>query len=80
MKYHVTPLTCGRCVRSITAALQAIDSGARVEVDLAAGTVDAEGLFDEATVVSALAAIGYEASPSKPVDTAGASCCGSCHA
>lgn len=81
MKYSVSPLTCGRCVRSITEALQAVDSGARVQVDLAAGTVDADGAFDTATVVSALAAIGYEAVPASSASvTGGGSCCGTCHA
>lgn len=86
LKYNVSPLTCGRCVRRITEALQAIDSAARVEVDLAAGTVEAEGVFDVATVVATLAANGYEASPavsSEPAYTdtpAGAGCCGTCHA
>jgi copper chaperone len=86
LKYHVNPLTCGSCVRRITEALQAIDSGARVEVDLAAGTVVAEGFFNDATVIATLAAIGYEASPAssaEPANTdspAGAGCCGTCHA
>ena len=86
MKYNVSPLTCGRCVRRITEALQAIDSGARVDVDLAAGTVEAEGILDVATVVTTLAAIGYEASPATPVEAAdiarpaNAGCCGTCHA
>lgn len=85
LKYNVSPLTCGRCVRRITEALQAIDSAARVEVDLAAGTVEAEGFFDVATVVATLAANGYEASPASSagaadIEPAGAGCCGTCHA
>jgi len=86
LKYNVSPLTCGRCVRRITGALQAIDSAARVDVDLAAGTVEAEGFFDVGTVVATLAANGYEAAPavsSEPTNTdspAGAGCCGTCHA
>ncbi|HEU0153699.1 MAG TPA: heavy-metal-associated domain-containing protein [Arenimonas sp.] len=86
MKYNVSPLTCGRCVGRITEALLAIDSAARVGVDLAAGTVEAEGYFDVANVVTTLAAIGYAASPaisaaSADIDsTAGAGCCGTCHA
>ena len=78
MKYSVSPLTCGRCVRSITEALQAVDSSARVHVDLEAGTVEADGAFDAATVVATLAAIGYQATPG-PAAAAG-SCCGTCHA
>ena len=81
MKYSVSPLTCGRCVRSITEALQAVDSGARVQVDLAAGTVEADGAFDATTVVATLAAIGYQAIPATATaGTGGGNCCGTCHA
>ncbi len=79
MIYNVSPLTCGRCVRTITDALQAIDPAARVHVDLAAGTVDVDGALDADTVVAALAVHGYEAKTAADIDpTAG--CCGSCHA
>ena len=79
MKYSVSPLTCGRCVRRITDALQAVDSGARVQVDLAAGTVEADGAFDATTVVATLAGIGYQAIPAAAAEKGG-SCCGTCHA
>lgn len=79
MKYDVHPLTCGRCVRSITEALQGLDPSARVHVDLAAGTVDAEGNFDAAGVVSTLAAIGYHATPAAAAPRSGGGCCGTCH-
>lgn len=79
MKFNVSPLTCGRCVRSITDALHGVDPAARVHVDLAAGTVEAEGAFDAATVVSTLAGIGYEAAPASGAK-GGGGCCGSCHA
>lgn len=81
MKYSVSPLTCGRCVRRITEALQSVDSGARVQVDLAAGTVEADGAFDATTVVATLAAVGYQAIPAAATADSGAgSCCGTCHA
>ena len=81
MKFHVNPLTCNSCVRSITQALQAVDSGARVDVDLEAGTVDVEGAFDATAVVATLAAIGYQAMPATAGARAGGgSCCGTCHA
>lgn len=80
MKFNASPLTCGRCVRNITEALQGLDPAAQVHVDLAAGTVEAEGAFDAATVVSTLAAIGYEATPASETRRAGGGCCGTCHA
>lgn len=85
MKYTVSPLTCGACVRSITQALLAVDPSATVQVDLDAGTLEAEGRFDPDTVISALAAIGYEARPASApagIDAAAGTnaggCCGSC--
>jgi copper chaperone len=83
MKYTVSPLTCGACVRSITQALLAVDPSATVHVHLDTGTLEADGHFDPDTVISTLAAIGYEAIPaeagagSEIVDGVG-SCCGSC--
>lgn len=82
MKYSVSPLTCGSCVGRITEALQNIDSGARIYVDMAAGTVDVEGFFDSVVVASVLAKIGYEAVPATDVSTVASpdGCCGTCHA
>ena len=78
MKYTVSPLTCGRCVRRITDALLALDPAATIRADLAAGTVDADGAFDATSVVPALAAIGYAArptgTPEAPASPGG--CCG----
>ncbi|PZO10870.1 MAG: hypothetical protein DCF27_00445 [Lysobacteraceae bacterium] len=82
MKYSVSPLTWGRCVGRITEALQSIDSGARVHVDLAAGTVHADGFFDAGVVASTLAKIGYHAVPAteSPAVASPDGCCGTCHA
>ncbi len=80
MKFSVSPMTCGSCVRRITEALRGIDPAARVEVDMAAGSVEAAGGFDAAAVVAALAGLGYRAVPAGadavPASTAG--CCGTC--
>ena len=35
MKYSVSPLTCGRCVRSITEALQAVDHALSIAPNMA---------------------------------------------
>ena len=77
MIYNVSPLTCGRCVRTITDALKAIDPAAEVHVDLANGTVEADGDFDADTVSTTLAAHGYVASPAAKASAPG-NCCGSC--
>lgn len=85
MKYTVSPLTCGACVRSITQALLAVDPSAKVHVHLDTGTLEAEGRFDADMVISTLALIGYEARPAPApagIDVAASAnaggCCGSC--
>lgn len=64
MKFAVQNMTCNHCVRTITRALQAIDSGARVAVDLAGGTVTVEGALDAAQAIAAMQAEGYPAQES----------------
>ena len=78
MIYNVSPITCAQCVRTITQALQAIDPGARVHVDVAEGTVDVDGALDSDTVIATLALHGYDTKTA--VESApAASCCGTCH-
>lgn len=57
---HVEGMSCGHCVRAVTQAIQALDPAAKVEVDLAAKTVQAEtGLAPDA-VAAAIAEEGYK--------------------
>ena len=53
ISFQVNDMTCGHCVSSITKAVKALDSGAKVQIDLAAHRVeidpsraDAVGLSD----------------------------------
>ena len=59
MKIAVEGVTCGHCVRTITAALHGLDPGAQVEVDLAKKLVDFRGNADAATVKTAIEEAGY---------------------
>ena len=61
MKFSVQNMTCAHCVRTITRALQAIDSGAAVAVDLAAGIVTVGGVVDAEQAIAAMLAQGYPA-------------------
>lgn len=61
MKLDVQGMTCGHCVKAVTAAIAALDPAARVQVDLAAGRVDIDGRLDAAQAIAALAAKGYPA-------------------
>lgn len=84
MKLIVEGMTCGHCVRTITYALQALDSNALVSVDLAGKTVMVQGRIGLAEATEALAAQGYSVVGSDASDSAGpaaaSQCCGSCKA
>ncbi|MGY3041632.1 copper chaperone [Rhodanobacter sp. TND4EL1] len=80
MQFSVDNMTCGHCVRAITAALQNLDAHAKVDVDLASGRVQTEGSFTSAAAVAAMEAAGYHAAPEVGSQaSAAATCCGHCH-
>ena len=54
MLLNIQRMTCNHCVRSVTAAVHALDREARVEVDLAHGTVRIDGKPDTAAAVNAI--------------------------
>ncbi|MCX8132560.1 MAG: heavy-metal-associated domain-containing protein [Roseococcus sp.] len=54
-------LSCGHCVQAVTAAIQARDPGARVEIALPSGALRAETALSPAEVAEAVAAEGYSA-------------------
>lgn len=60
ISFLVNDMTCGRCVSSLTKALQAADSTATLRFDLAAHRVDIEpGLADAAELSEAIKWAGY---------------------
>lgn len=52
-------MTCGHCVRTVTAAVQRVDAEARVEVDLAEHRVRIESTRPVQAFATALADEGY---------------------
>jgi copper chaperone len=61
MLLEVRKMTCNHCVRAVTAAVHGVDPDARVDVDLAGGTVRIAG--ERVSPDAAAAAIreeGYE--------------------
>lgn len=60
MLLDVRKMTCNHCVRSVTAAVHALDPAAKVEVDLARGTVRVDGKADADAVADAIREEGYE--------------------
>lgn len=59
VELKVAGMTCGHCVQAVTAAIQARDPAAKVEVSLAQGTVRAETTLPAAAIAAAIAEEGY---------------------
>ena len=55
----VEGMSCGHCVKAVTAAIQAKDPDATVVVDLADGTVKAETILPRHVVSMAVEEEGY---------------------
>jgi copper chaperone len=82
LTFAVNDMTCGHCASTITKALQALDKGARVQVDLNAHRVQVESSANAADLAAAIKAAGYTpvavslADAAKPAQAGG--CCGCC--
>jgi copper chaperone len=61
MSYRFTlpDMSCGHCVAAVTQALKAVDTQARVEVDLATRTAEVDSIEPRDALVAALAEAGY---------------------
>jgi copper chaperone len=59
--FNVQGMSCGHCVKAITAALQAKDPTANVRVELAAKEVGVESTLTAEEVIAAITEEGYEA-------------------
>ena len=59
----VDGMSCGHCVKAVTAAIQAKDPNAKVEVDLADGTVKAETVLPRHVISMAVEEEGYAVKP-----------------
>ncbi len=64
ISFQVNDMTCGHCVSSITKAVKALDSGATVQIDLAAHRVEIEPAGANAAELSdAIKDAGYTPVP-----------------
>lgn len=59
MELKVAGMTCGHCAKAVTAAIQAHDPAAQVEVLLAEGLVRATTTLPRTEVAAAIAEEGY---------------------
>jgi copper chaperone len=60
VELKVAGMTCGHCAKAVTAAIQAKDPAAKVEVMLAEGLVRAETTLPRAEVAAVIAEEGYQ--------------------
>ncbi|MGV3742793.1 MAG: heavy-metal-associated domain-containing protein [Burkholderiaceae bacterium] len=58
-EFQVERMSCGGCANGIKRSVQAIDAGARVDVDLAGKKVRVETQADIDTIRSAISGAGY---------------------
>lgn len=62
--FHVPDMSCGHCVRAISAALQACDAQAHVDIDLASHRVRiTQAGVDTDTLATAIREAGYTPEP-----------------
>lgn len=66
MRFKVEKMSCNHCVRAITGAIQALDPQARVEADLASGTVEITGTVQPDAAIAAMLEEGYPARRLEP--------------
>jgi copper chaperone len=65
VRLNVDGMTCGHCVQMVTKAINAVDPGAKVHVDLASKTVEATSSAPAAALANAIEAAGYTVSSAR---------------
>ena len=60
VELKVAGMTCGHCVKAVTAAIHARDPAAKVEVVLAEGLVRATTTLPRTEIAAAIAEEGYQ--------------------
>ena len=63
MKFQIENMTCGACVRRVTAAVQAVDSSAAVYANVGEHSVDIQSTSTQQALMDALETAGYPAKP-----------------
>jgi len=63
MQLQIDTMTCGGCVRRVTAAIQSVDPAATVTANVGAHRVDIQSTSTAQALMAALDAAGYPATP-----------------
>lgn len=66
-EFQVEGMSCGGCANSVKRSVQAVDSNAKVDVDLVHKKVRIESTADVDRIKSAVVAAGYPVASSKVV-------------
>ncbi|ABE39541.1 Heavy metal transport/detoxification protein [Rhodopseudomonas palustris BisB5] len=61
---NLPDMTCGHCAGAVTKAIQSVDAGAKVGIDLNTKTVTIDAASDDAVFTQALEVAGYPATVS----------------
>ena len=61
MRFKIENMTCGGCARSVTRAIQKVDPGAEVAIDVEARLVEVRSAKAAGEVARALDAVGFPA-------------------
>lgn len=84
MKLIVEGMTCGHCVRTITTAIQTLDSAAKVDIDLIQDEVRISGNVTATAAFKAIQDAGYtvvailDDESSNAGGSTAAKCCSTC--
>ncbi|MDP4299126.1 heavy-metal-associated domain-containing protein [Leptothrix discophora] len=60
IEFQLPTMTCGHCVKAVTAAIQSVDAQARVAIDLPTHQVKVETGAEKSALAEALKEAGYE--------------------
>lgn len=63
IQFNVEGMSCNHCVQAVTRSIQALDSQARVQVDLAGGKVQIDSQRGQAELAKAIEDAGYTVKP-----------------
>jgi copper chaperone CopZ len=58
--YTVVGMTCNGCVNKVTNAVSGVEGVVDIDVDVADGTLEVNGVVDDAAIRAAVAQAGYQ--------------------
>jgi copper chaperone len=62
-QFSLPDMSCGHCVAAITQAIKTADAAARIDIDLAAKTVNVDSILPRETLAATLTEAGYPPAP-----------------